>query len=203
MGVAILLKVEREIPGIVNDEPITIPYGTELTGDVDFFASEGPWNIREYSNPSWLDIDFTFEWAGRRYQYQTTIYALFLWPPDGTQMIEKPAKFKSICGTLDAVNDWRDDWSYIRPDGVRHSNRLKYTSCHFDISPTPSVLFVQCRYYDQNSDIADYVTVYYPIDYAKLLLKNDNRLDYDFEGELEDIGIHEGEFVTLKLLGEC
>lgn len=197
MPASIEFFVDRSIPGLVDGKPVSIPQGLVLKGTVDFSLSDGPMKQREWENPSWLESEFRFEFEGRRYIHRGSVSHFALWAPRGIQTIARPANFCSAAGTLDGMVDGRDDWFYLKPDGSRHANRLKYTGFHVDIMPAKNELVVQCRYYDQNPEISGYVTIYYPLRYPMVVLRNDHVLSKDASGAVEEVLANEGAHVTL------
>ena len=58
-------------------------------------------------------------------------------------------------------------------------------------------LNVQCKYYDQNPDIADYVTIYYSRPLAELLFRNDTLVMLDADGNPEDYSLYDTDVMTL------
>lgn len=183
-----------------GDESIFLPRGTEVSGTLRLEPFDGPLGVREYDHPSFLRADLVFTNDGHKYQYSGIISQWDLWAPNGTRVAKEQPEFRDETGQLDGMMDGRDDWEYLLPDGSTHSNRLKYTSCQFWVMVKPSTLEVKCKYYDQNSDIANYVTIFYSRSLADLLLLKDTRVFNDAEGKPEDFSLHDGETIILEKL---
>ncbi len=181
----------------IGEEQFVLPAKSILVGQLSLEPSDGPIGIREYDNPSFLRACFDFEFGGRKMRYSGFVRECGLWAPNGTQTTFENSEFISECGVIDGMMDDREDWFYIRPDGGRHTNRLKYTSCHFELMLKTATVLVKCRYYDQNPNIAGYVTIYYSRDLDELLLRKDNKYSYDQNGNIEDWYPEEGPYVTL------
>jgi hypothetical protein len=194
-SVIVTLKSDRTAR--MGGEIFVLAAKTVLTGQLSLEASDSPLGTREYDNPSFVRTCFDFEFEGRQMRHTGLLGRFHLWAPNGTQTTFEDPKFISECGVIDGMMDERGDWFYIRSDGVRHSNRLKYTSCHFELMLTMAAVQVRCRYYDQNQDIADYVMIYYFRDLDDLLLLKDMKYYYDQEGKVEDWSSDEGPYVTL------
>lgn len=180
-----------------NDE-IILPAATELSGQLSLEPSDGPFGIREYEHPSYVAT--TFEFAGRSFRNRGLLSAFHLWAPNGTPVQLEAPDYQEQLGPIEGMMDDREDWWYLLPDGTKHTNRLKYTSCQFGIMLQPSSLLVRCRYYDQNPDIASYLTIFYSRNLADLLLLKDTRLCLDASGNLEDFILNGGETITLEHL---
>ena len=193
--VTVILKSDRVAR--MAGEIFTMPANTVLTGQLSLDPSDGPRGDREFDNPNFLTVCFDFEFAGRPMRYAGFLGRYHLWAPDGTQTTFEDSAFISECGVIDGMMDNRRDWFYIRFDGVRHTNRLKYTSCHFELMLKPTTVQVKCRYYDQNPDIAGYVTIYYARDLDDLLFFKDMKFYYDQDGKVEDFLWDEGPHITL------
>ncbi len=196
--VTFMLSEDRK--ATCGDKNILLPRGTEVSGTLRLETFDGPLGIREYDNASFLRADFAFTHDGQIYQYSGIISPWDLWAPNGTGVAKEQSGFRDETGQLDGMMDGRDDWEYILPDGSTHSNRLKYTSCHFWVMVKPSALDVKCKYYVHNSNIADYVTIFYSRSLADLLLLKDTSVFNDAEGKPEDYSLHDGETITLKKL---
>ena len=174
-----------------------MPANTVLTGQLSLDPSDGPYGRREFSDPSFVRTCFDFEFEGRQMKHSGLLCGSHLWAPDGTQTTFVDSNFLPECGVIEDMMDSRQDWFYIRSDGTRHANRLKYTGCRFELMLKPTALHVRCRYYDQNPDITDYVTIYYSRDLDDVLLLKDIKYSYDRNGNVEDWLWGEGPYVTL------
>jgi hypothetical protein len=161
-----------------------------------------PLGIPEYDHPSFIAATFDFPFKGRSLRYTGFIWQWDLWAPTGTHVQTERSDFVDEIGQLDGMMDARKDWSYVLPDGRTHTNRLKYTSCHFWIMAEPSSLLVRCEYYDQNPDIAGMVTIFYCRPLAELLLLKDTKVSHDSAGNPEDFDLHGGDTITLESRGE-
>lgn len=198
MATKVTFNTDSERVARAGNSDVIIPTATELSGDLALERSDGPFGVKEYENPSFLLASFQFPFNGSTYKYSGFITAQQLWAPNGTSTLNEPAEFQSCCGTIDGMMDGRDDWFYLRPDGSNHSNRLKYTSCHFDVSPQDEGLVVKCKYYDQNEAVADYLTIYYSRPYCELLLLEDHKYFHDSSGNLEDVDWNAAGHVKLE-----
>lgn len=196
----VMFTLPEKKTAVCGEESIVLPQGTEVRGILQLKPSDGPLGIRDYDHPSFLSADLAFTHDGYRYQYSGLISQWDLWAPNGTQVTKEQPEFQDETGQLDGMMDGRDDWYYVLPDGSTHTNRLKYTSCQFWVMAQPSELTVKCRYYDQNSEIADYVAIFYARPLEELLLLRDTRVFRDAEGDPEDFSLHDGETITLKRL---
>ncbi|MEZ5325374.1 MAG: hypothetical protein R3F19_09950 [Verrucomicrobiales bacterium] len=181
-----------------RDEEIVLAAGAEIVGTVSLELSDGPLGQRPYNNPSFVEATFDFQLGDRLFQSRSTLSCQHLWAADGTQVENDHPDFVDEVGQLDGMMDGRDEWYYLRPDGSKHSNRLKCTSCHIHLMVRELDVLVRCRYYDQNSEIADYVTIYYPKAYSDLLLLPDDKLYFDANGNVEDHVSNGAEFTTLE-----
>lgn len=196
--VTFILPEERE--ATCGEKSILLSGGIEVSGTLTLKAADGPLGVREYDHPSFLSADLVFGFDGQTYRYTGLVSQWDLWAPNGTRVVKAKPDFRDEAGQLDGMMDGRDDWHYVLPDGSTHANRLKYTSCQFWLAVQSSSLDVKCRYYDQNSDIADYVTIFYTRPLAELLLLRDTRVFHDAEGIPEDFSLHDGETITLEKL---
>lgn len=172
--------------------------GQQVSGKLSFNPSDGPLGESAYEYPEFLECTFDFQLNGCDYTNTSVLTKWHLWAPDGTTVRKSNGSFQSECGTLASVIDDRRDWYYILPNGEEHHNRLKYTSCYFEIMVQRTSLLVKCRYYDQNSDICDFVTILYERDLDELLLLRDHKYDYDAEGNIEDVEWNQGDGITIN-----
>lgn len=195
--VTFTLPDERE--AYCGEQIILLPQGAEVTGVLELRPSNGPLGIHDSENP-FLSAELVFTWNGQKYLYSGFISQWDLWAPNGTRVATEQPEFRDDIGQLDGMMDGREDWGYVLPDGSTHANRLKYTSCQFWVMVQQASLAVKCRYYDQNSEIANYVTIFYTRHLAELLLLRDTRIFRDAEGKPEDFCLHDGETITLKRL---
>jgi hypothetical protein len=182
-----------------GEQSILLPQGTEVTGVLELRPSNDPLGVHNCDNP-FLNADLVFTWKDQKYLYSGFISKWDLWAPNGAKVAKEQPDFRDDTGQLDGMMDDREDWLYVLPDGSTHTNRLKYTSFQFWVMLQSSSLAVKCRYYDQNSEIADYVTIFYKRPLAELLLLKDTRIFLDATGNPEDYSLHDGETITLKRL---
>lgn len=196
----VTFTIPEERKATCGDEGMLLPGGTKVAGTLTLEASDGPLGIREYDHPSFLSADVVFKIDAQTYRYRGLISQWDLWAPNGTPVVKEKVDFRDETGQLDGMMDGRDDWHYVLPDGSTHANRLKYTSCQFWGAVQSSSLDVKCRYYDQNPDITDYVTIFYTRPLAELLLLRDTRVFLDAQGNPEDFSLHDGEVITLEKL---
>jgi len=133
-----------------------------------------------------------------RLKYSGWLNPYALWAPSGIQTIKEPVAFEPTAGPFDGMMDDCDDWHFVLPDGRCHSNKLKYTSWSYYLQPVVDSILVQCRYYDQNPDIANYVTIYYYRPLAALILQNETLIFPDASGDVEDFDLHGGRVVHLE-----
>jgi hypothetical protein len=197
VGQSISFKLKTDRLVRLGAEQFVVPANTTLAGRLVLKTSDGPTGEREFDAPGYLEACFDFEYGGRQMRWNGFIGWFDLWAPNGTQTTFEDPHFIAEFGPLDGQADDRDDWYYIRADGVRHTNRLKYTSCHFDAMLQASMMQVKCRYYDQNPGIGNYVTIYYSRDLDDLLLRKDYRYSYDENGKIEDWDWWSVPYVTL------
>ena len=183
-----------------GEKKIELNQGSTLSGTLTLKTTDGPWNIREYNYPSFLDMQFEFslpEDPTRTFRYQAELPVEKLWAPNGTQVAYEMPEFEDQVGDLEELIDWREDWSYLTPEGETHTNRLKYTSATFQVMIETDSLLVCCEYYDQNEDITDYVTIFYRVPLANILLLPDHIPCYREDGSLDDMRYYEGESISL------
>ena len=124
-SVSFTLKSERLAR--IGEEQFILPAHSVLAGQLSLKTSDGPMGLREFEQPSFLHACFDFEFGGRQMRYAGFIRWSALWAPDGTQTTFEDPGFIPECGMIEGLNDSRADWFYIRSDGRRHTNRLKYT----------------------------------------------------------------------------
>ena len=189
------LPKQREV--IAGDTSISIKQHTHLTGDLTLKASDGPLGIREYENPSYLQVIFDFEVDGMPLRYSGIITQWNLWAPSGSRVQIEYTNFEEQIGPIEGMMDMREDWSYILPNGKTHTNRLKYTSCKFWVMLLPASFMVRCDYFDQNPEIADMRTIFYSRPFEELILLKDTKIFLDENGIPEDYDPHSGDSITL------
>lgn len=194
-SVSFTLNSERLVR--IGEEQFILPVHSVLAGRLSLKTSDGPMGLREFEQPSFLHACFDFEFGGRQMRYAGFIRWSALWAPDGTQTTFEDRDFIPECGIIEGLKDSRADWFYISSDGRRHTNRLKYTGCYFEVMLKMTGMQVKCRYYDQNPDITGYVTIYYSRDLDDLLLRKDIKFCYDQDGKVEEFLWDEGPYVTL------
>ena len=183
--------------GILEGAPLTLAANHPLKGTLRLECSRGPLNEKEFEHPGFFDATLDFEHQEHTLRYHGLISVRELWAPNGTAATRENPDFKSELGQVEGMMDDRADWYYMLPDGQKHSNPLKYTGCHFRVTIDEDALNVQCKYYDQNPDIADYVTIYYSRPLAELLFRNDTLVMLDADGNPEDYSLYDTDVMTL------
>lgn len=180
-----------------GDEKIIIPENTIIDGQLILQTSDGPAGEREYDSSSFLSTEFTFKLGENIYRHSGFIEAANLWASNGTLVEKESSGFKAHTSKISTIIDTREDWSYQLPDGTKHTNRLKYSSCEFWVMIEKLLLKVKCRYYDQNPDSSGAMTIFYDLPIASILLNKDTKICYDEEGEPEEYLLFEGDLITI------
>ena len=194
--ITVILTDDRD--ATCDGRAVYLPAGIALSGDLTLELSNGPLGVREYKHPHFLSSQFDFTVDGQDLRYSGFVSLWNLWAPTGTQVQTERPEFVDEVGQIDGMIDSNVDWSYIRPDGKVHTNRLKYTSCQLWAMMERSSLLVKCRYYDQNPDIANMVTIFYSRPLSALVFLKDTKVFYNSAGVPEDFELNGGTTITLK-----
>ena len=174
----------------------------KLSGRLRIESSDGPRKDRNYENPGYILVEFLFFIHNIEYRYCHEIPVEALWAEDGTEMVSAFSEFCSAVGILDGMMDTGEVWNYINAEKQSRSCLLKHTSFHLEVEPTLQNLRVGCRYYDQSDDIADYVTIFYSLDYDKILFLHEHLYDYDEDGVVEDVDLFGGTSAIVEKISD-
>lgn len=128
---------------------------------------------------------FEFEDGGEKFRYSNEVPAEHLWLPSGSRVLGDIGIFEAACGVLEGMKDTDEVWHYIDPTGDRHECLLKLTGFQLEIATQESSIVVKCKYY--HSPSGDYQTIFYQVNYEAFLLLPNHLLDFDVEGNVEDI----------------
>jgi len=168
-----------------------------LTGELLFLESDGPFGIREFESPSFLDVQFNFEHQGNEYQYEGLLTSFGLIPAKEVIAGDVASTSNSLSPVIQAVVDTRNDLQIVRDENIE-SLRLKYSDSRFQLFELNGNIWVRWNLFNQN--ISGYEIVHFKIDIEKLLFLNATKLYFDDSGSIEDYDPHGEDFSNIRRL---
>jgi hypothetical protein len=183
-----------------HGESFHFPANSLLPGQLTLTPSDGPLGERAYEHPSYLELTFTFLHQERLRVHRGLLWRFDLWLEDGCSVQTSYPDFVSHSGQIDELMDSRSDLSYFLPDGRKHTFRVKYTGCFFDLMIVNKGFIIRCRYHDPKAigAVDSHATVFYQRKFADLIFLPALKLGYDSHGKAEEFFAHGADYVFVE-----